>query len=156
MAGARWQGLVARTLMAGAASASFASSAVHAADFRSVALNATVLYDAPSKAAVPLYLLTPGYPLEVVVTLENWVKVRDHTGALSWVEKHALGERRTVLVTAPSAEVRQRPEEAAPAVFRVLRFTALELLEIGSAGWIRVRHADGTSGFLRASQLWGL
>ncbi|TAK40962.1 MAG: hypothetical protein EPO29_04870, partial [Betaproteobacteria bacterium] len=32
---------------------------------------------------------------------------------------------------------------------------ALELLEITPGGWLRVRHADGASGYLRAAQVWG-
>lgn len=127
-----------------------------AADFRSSGPGATVMYDAPSRAAVPLYVLSPGYPLEVIVNLEAWVKVRDHTGALSWVEKRSLADRRTVLVTVPAAEVRQRPEESAPVVFRATQFVALELMEVRANGWIRIQHADGAGGFLRANQLWGL
>ena len=133
-----------------------ASGAARAAEFRSSAANGTILYDAPSKAAVPLYVLSPGYPLEVIVNLEAWVKVRDHTGTLSWVERRALAERRTVLVIAPAAEVRERPEESAPVVFRAMQFIALDLVEVQASGWIRVQHADGANGFLRANQLWGL
>ena len=134
----------------------FSPCMVQAADFRSVAANAAVLYDAPSKAAAPLFVVSPGYPLEVVVNLEAWVKVRDQTGALSWVEKRALADRRMVLVTAATADVRQRPEESSAVVFRALQFVALELVEVGAAGWVRVQHPDGSGGFLRANQLWGL
>lgn len=145
-----------RLLMLVALLTGIAGGAARAADFRSVSAPAVVLYDAPSRAAVPLYVLSTGYPLDVIVNLDAWVKVRDHTGALSWVEKRALAERRTVLVTSRSADVRQRPEEAAPVAFRALQFVALELLEVGTNGWIRVQHADGASGFMRANQLWGL
>ena len=126
-----------------------------AADFRSVQDNAAVLYDAPSRQATPLYVVSRSYPLEVIVNLEAWVKVRDHAGALSWMEKKSLSDKRMVLVTAPSAEARQRPEDGAPAVFSAAQNVALELLEIASNGWLRVRHADGASGFLRAASVWG-
>jgi len=132
------------------------TGAAYAADFRSVSVNAAVLYDAPSRSAVPLFVLSSGYPVEVIVNLEAWVKVRDHTGALSWVERRALAERRTVLVIAGSADARQRPEETAPVAFRAQQFVTFNLVEVGAGGWIRVQHADGTSGFMRANQLWGL
>lgn len=131
------------------------ATAASAAEFRSVQENAAVLYDAPSRAATALFVVQRNYPLEVIVNLEAWVKVRDHAGALAWVEKKALGDKRMVLVTAASAEVRQRPEDAAPAVFSVAQNVALELVEIAPNGWLRVRHADGASGFVRAAQVWG-
>jgi SH3-like domain-containing protein len=126
-----------------------------AAEFRAVEESAAVLYDAPSRAAKPLYVVSKHYPLEVMVTLDAWVKVRDHTGALSWIEKKSLSERRMVVVTAPAAEVRERPQDAAPVVFSAAQNVALELLEVLAGGWLRVRHADGASGYVRAALVWG-
>ena len=126
-----------------------------ASDFRSVQETAAVLYDAPSRAAKPLVVVSKFYPLELIVNLEAWVKVRDHTGALAWIEKKFLGEKRMVMVTAPSAEVRARPEDGAPQAFVAASGVVLELVEIAPGGWLRVRHADGSSGYLRATQVWG-
>lgn len=127
----------------------------NAADFRSVQDNAAVLYDAPSRQATPLYVVSRNYPLEVIVNLEAWVKVRDHAGALTWVEKKALGDKRMVLVTAASAEARERPDDRAPLAFSAAPNVALELVEVVPNGWLRVRHADGASGFMRATVVWG-
>ena len=126
-----------------------------AAEFRSVQENAAVLYDAPSRAATPLFVVQRNYPLEVIVNLDAWIKVRDHAGALSWVEKKALGDKRMVLVTGASAQVRVRAEEGAPAAFVAAQNVALELVEVTPNGWLRVRHADGAAGFVRAAQVWG-
>ena len=126
-----------------------------AADFRSVEDATAVLYDAPSRAATPLYVVSRYYPLEVIVNLEAWVKVRDQTGALSWIEKKSLGDKRTVLVTAASAVAHVRPEDAAPVAFTAVQNVALELLEATPDGWLHVRHADGATGYVRATQVWG-
>jgi SH3-like domain-containing protein len=132
------------------------AAAPAAADgFRSVAENAVVLYDAPSRQAKPVFVLSRGYPVEVIVNLDAWVKVRDHAGALSWVERKALSERRTVLVTAPAASVHAKPEEAAAVVFSAQQNVAMDLVEAAPGGWLRVRHADGAAGFVRANQVWG-
>ena len=136
-------------------SASGVICSAHAADFRSVQENAAVLYDAPSRQATPLFVVSRSYPLEVIVNLEAWVKVRDHAGALTWIEKKSLSDKRTVLVTAPSVEVRQRAEDGAPAVFSAAQNVALELVEIAPNGWLRVRHNDGAAGFVRAASVWG-
>ena len=127
-----------------------------AADFRSIGEGAAVMYDAPSRASTPIYVASRFYPVELIVNLDAWVKVRDHTGTLSWVEKKSLSERRMVIVTAPNVEVKSRAEDGAPAAFQVTQNVALDLVEIGQGGWVRVRHADGSTGFVRASVIWGL
>jgi SH3-like domain-containing protein len=137
------------------ASLLLAAHAASAAEFRAVAEDATVLYDGPSLQATPLFVVTRLYPLEVLVELESWVKVRDHTGALTWVEKRRLSESRTVLVTEPSAPALERPEEGAPVAFVAAQNVALELIEPAPEGWLQVRHADGASGFMRAASAWG-
>ena len=132
-----------------------ASAAAQAADFLSVRENAAVLYDAPSREAKPLFVVSRHYPLEVIVNLEAWVKVRDHAGALSWIERKLLTDQRMVVVVAPSAEARQRPEEGASLAFIAVQNVALELLGAVPGGWLRVRHPDGADGYLRASVVWG-
>jgi SH3-like domain-containing protein len=127
-----------------------------AAEFKSVEDSAAVLYDAPSRAAKPLFVVSKHYPLEVIVNLDAWIKVRDHAGALTWVERKSLGEKRMVVVTAAHAEVRRQPEENAAIAFNAAQNVALELVEIAPGGWLRVRHADGATGFVRARQVWGI
>ena len=49
-----------------------------------------------------------------------------------------------------------RAEDDAPAAFQATQNVALDLIEIAPGGWVRVRHADGTSGFVKARLVWGL
>lgn len=129
--------------------------AAAAADFRTAAEAAVVLYDAPSAKSRKLYIVNRGYPLEVVVQVEGWVKVRDAAGTLSWVEARSLDATRTVLVKSATATVRQKPVEDAPAVFEAQRDVLLEIVEQAPGGWIQVRHRDGTAGYVRAADVWG-
>ena len=135
--------------------AALATAGATAADYRSIAESGVVLYDAPSRAAKPVFVVSRLFPVEVIVNLDAWVKVRDFAGALAWVEKKALSDRRTVLVTAPVAVVRAKPDESAPVSFQAQQNVALELVEAAAGGWVRVRHADGAAGFVRAEQVWG-
>jgi SH3-like domain-containing protein len=125
------------------------------AEFRSIGEPA-VMYDAPSVRASKLYVAGRNLPVEVISTDGAWVKVRDPFGGLSWVERKALAERRTVLVTAAVADVRSRAEDAAPLAFRAQAGVVLEVIEVGPSGWARVRHADGASGYVRITQVWGI
>jgi SH3-like domain-containing protein len=132
------------------------AAAAGAAEFRSVAENAVVLYDAPSLKAQKLYLLERDYPLEVVVALENWIKVRDASGELAWVEKKSLSDKRNVMANVPLADVRQAPNDSAPLVFQAEKSVILELVEFSDPGWIKVRHRDGQTGYVRTNQVWGV
>ena len=133
--------------------AAAASSAI-AADLRSVSERAAVLYDAPSARAKKLYVVGQHYPLEVVVNLDTWVKVRDVSGEMTWIEKKFLSERRTVIVTVATADVRQAADEKSALVFQAREGVILELAEIGVAGWIRVQHRDGQGGYIRGNEVF--
>ena len=128
---------------------------VFAIEYRTVE-TATVLYDAPSQKGSKLFVIKRDTPVEIVVTLEGWSKVRDAEGGLAWIEKRYLSDRRTVIVRADRVEIRQKAEEGAPLVFEADRNVALDYLETVPGGWIKVRHRDGQMGFVRAGQVWGI
>ena len=126
-----------------------------ALDYRTVAA-AAPLYDAPSAKSKPLFVALAGTPVEIVVSLEGWSKVRDSRGDLAWIERKQLAEKRNVIVRLDRAQVRAAAEDKAALVFEAERDVVLELLEAIPGGWVRVRHRDGQSGFLKATQVWGL
>jgi SH3-like domain-containing protein len=132
-----------------------ASTGARAADFRTVGEEGAILYDSPSRQGTPLFVVSKGYPLELITQTDAWAKVRDHAGALSWVEKKKLGDKRMVVVTAPSAQAHARPEDAAPVSFVAAQDVALEYLAGAPGGWVHVRHTDGADGYLRAAAVWG-
>jgi SH3-like domain-containing protein len=51
--------------------------------------------------------------------------------------------------------VREAADDNAPIAFQVQQHVLLELLEVAGAGWLRVRHRDGQTGFIRVAQVWG-
>lgn len=126
-----------------------------ALDYRSVGVAAAVLYDGPSAKARKLFILNQGYPVEILVTLDPWVKVRDASGELAWVEAKNLSARRMVMVSVPKADVRQSPGEGAPVLFQVEQDVLLEVVETAD-NWARVKHRDGATGYIRITQVWGL
>ena len=127
-----------------------------AVEFRSIGAPAVVMYDAPSAQAKKLFLADRQYPVEIIVTLGEWFKVRDIHGELAWVEGRHLSPTRMLMVTASPAEVRAAADPASAVTFRAEKDVVLELLEVPAAGWAKVRHRDGMTGFIQSSQVWGL
>ena len=143
-----------RNLIA-AAFVAVAATPAWALEFRSVAENAAVLYDAPSVRARKLYVVNRGYPVEVVVVVAGWIKVRDASGELTWIESKFLADKRTVMVKVPLAQIHQSADDSAPVVFQAQQNVILELVDVTSGGWLRVKHRDGQSGFVKVTQVWG-
>jgi SH3-like domain-containing protein len=134
-----------------------------AAEYRAIGDPATVLYDAPSIKAKPLFVLGRDTPLEVIVPLEGWIKVRDVGGTIGWIERKALTDKRSLVVRVPLAEVLTTADPAAPLVFRAELGVLLELAEpapsagaTANPGWVKVKHRDGQAGFVRIAQVFGL
>ncbi|HZI82485.1 MAG TPA: SH3 domain-containing protein [Casimicrobiaceae bacterium] len=146
-------------LRTAAALLSLAAGVAAASDFRSTS-DAAVLYDAPSLKSKPLFVLGRDYPLEVIVNVEGWLKVRDAGGTVAWIEKKSIGDRRTLMVRTPTADILAQPEASAGIVFKAEQNVLLELLDPSYAtatpGWAKVRHRDGQVGFVRIQQVWGL
>jgi SH3-like domain-containing protein len=129
--------------------------AASALEYRSTG-RAAVLYDAPSATAGKVAIAGSGLPLEVVIVTDAWVKVRDHSGRLAWIEKSAFGGTRNVMVKSETSVVRQQPRPDAEVVFQAARGVLLELTgEVDAYGWLPVKHADGQAGWLPAHEAWG-
>ncbi len=127
---------------------------VSALEFRSIAVPRAVLFDAPSAQAKKLFVIWEGYPVEIIVNLGDWVKVRDNQGGLTWVESRQLSPKRTVIVVQDNAEMRESADAAAPLVSRLQKDVVLDYLETTS-GWVRVRHRDGLAGYVQTTAVWG-
>ena len=141
-----------KTLLLVALMAPLAASAL---DFRSVSVPKAIFFDAPSAQAKKLYIARQYYPVEVIVDLGAWIKIRDNLGGLSWVEAKQLAAKRTVLVTQDQAEIRQAADAGSTLNARLEQNVVLEMLAPPSNGWIKVRHRDGLTGYILASSVWG-
>ena len=145
-----WRRIFAALSLLGAAGSALAI------DYRSVDVPAAILYDSPSQKGKKLYLIKAQTPVEVVVRLDAWSKVRDAEGTLAWIESRSLSERRMLVVTAASAEIRQADKPDAAGVSELDNAVAVEFIEVASPGWAKVRHRDGVTGYIRSTQVWGL
>ncbi len=127
------------------------------AEFRSVSVSKTILYEAPSATTKRVYLASEGYPLEVIVNLGDWLKVRDPYGTLSWVESKNLQSKRTVIVKVDKANIFKEPELKSALLANIEKDVVIELSDpLITSGWIKVRYQQDLDGYIQASQVWGI
>ena len=124
--------------------------------FVSIGEKPAILYDGLSTKASKIFILSRFHPVEVLVKLDKWTKVRGAGNTIGWMENSFLGDKRFVQVAGVSAEIRAAPNGSAAIVFEAQRAVLLESTGPASDdGWLPVRHRDGQSGFVRLSQIWG-
>jgi len=127
-----------------------------ALEFKSVAAPKAILYDAPSASAKKILLLSQNYPVEVIVNLGEWLKVRDAQGGISWIEAKQLSDKRTVMVIAANAEIRSGADAASNLLATVEKDVVLEIADTKlTNGWLKIKHRDGITGFILISSVWG-
>lgn len=127
-----------------------------AADYRTVGPAPAIFYDAPSLKAPKLYVAPQGMPVEVVLRYGEWAKVRDFHGDAAWTEAKHLMPRRSVVVRFDGVEVRAADDDNAPVLMSADRGVVLELADFEIATWVKVRHKDGITGYVKATNLWGI
>jgi SH3-like domain-containing protein len=123
--------------------------------YASVADKPAIVYDAPSARAQKQFIFARNQPVEVLVRLDKWAKIRDADNTVGWVEITSLGNTRAVQVAVNMAEIRAAPAASAPIVFEAQRAVLLEVTGPGKDGWLPVKHRDGQSGFVARAQIWG-
>ncbi|HTH45298.1 MAG TPA: SH3 domain-containing protein [Oxalicibacterium sp.] len=136
-------------------SATLGAAAAHAAQYKSVGANPVVAYNAPSEKARKVYVAPRGMPVEIILTQNGWSKVRDAVGDLFWLEAKGLAGKRTVIVIAPSAKLHASATDASPLVAVVDKGVLLDLAAAPAAGWVKLTHRDGTTGFAKVGEVWG-
>jgi SH3-like domain-containing protein len=129
----------------------------HAVDVRATLEAATILFDAPSLKGQKQFILSRDTPVEIIVQIEGWSKVREAGGAIAWVERKALGERKHLQVKNAYADILTAPDAASSLSFRAEQNVLLQIAEPSTTpGWVKVRHRDGQQGFVRIESVFGL
>jgi SH3-like domain-containing protein len=128
------------------------------ADFMSVNVDQAFLHEAPSDSTKKSYIVTKGYPLEVIVSLKEWKKVKDHVGLINWIKTSDLSSKRTVLNLKNNNSIYLEPLSESPLLANVNENVTLELLDEKKIdGWVKVYSKFGDiEGFIKDTDLWGI
>ena len=95
-----------------------------------------------------------GLPVRVVEEYGDWRRIVDHDNAGGWVFHAMITGRRTVLVTAERAFLRELPAETAAATAQAERGVVARLRRC-QIDWCEVE-ADGYAGWVNKKAIWGV
>jgi SH3 domain protein len=128
------------------------------ADFMSVNTDQAFLHEAPSGSTKKAFIVTKGYPLEVIVSLKEWKKVKDHEGLINWIKTSDLSSKKTVLNLKDNNSIYLEPSSESPMLAKVNENVTLELLDAKKIDdWVKVYSKVGDiEGFIKATDLWGI
>ena len=100
-----------------------------------------------------------GFPLQVLETSGDWVKVEDFEKDVGWVERSALSKDPHMVVIAANSSnskinIRSGPSEENAIVGETLHGVVFATVAY-KRGWVKVRHESGLEGWIKRSLLWG-
>ena len=124
--------------------------------FKTVGSKATVMYDGPTILAKKQFIAPAGMPVEVVHTQGSWSKIRDVSGEMSWVHTKSLSEEKSVVIKSDKAKIFSEKDIWSPLIFTADKGVLLSVIENAGDGWVKVKHDDGSIGFVRATDVWGI
>ncbi len=126
----------------------------HAASYVSVK-GATVNVRAqPTTRAAVQWQLDRGYPLRVLQKKGQWLQVADYEATLGWLFAPLTNTTPHRIVTAPKARLRAGPGTSHRILTTLQQGEILRTLETRN-GWVLVRLANGTQGWMARSLTWG-
>lgn len=95
-----------------------------------------------------------GMPVQIVAETEQWRRICDPEGALSWVHMRLIDGRRSAMRTAPDAIAVRKSPSATSVQIATLASRVVAPLEACSDGWCEVAIGK-TKGWVPASEVWG-
>ena len=94
------------------------------------------------------------YPLDVLKKSGSWYKVRDFEGDEGWVHLSLLKKIPAVTVKPPLVNVREGPGTTFGVLFQAEKGVSFKRLQ-KKGKWFKVEHADGETGWIHESLVWG-
>jgi SH3-like domain-containing protein len=126
----------------------------HAQSMVSVDRPSVYLREGPGTRNEALWKLSRGYPLQVLASKSGWLKVRDFEGDGGWILGRLTAKKPHFVVKVPVANIRRAPSTKQRIVAKAVYGEVLRTLE-RRRDWVRVRKANGTSGWVSRRLLWG-
>ena len=98
------------------------------------------------------------FPLQILKKKGDWYRVKDFEGDIGWVYRKLTSKTPAVVVKTRKkvrANVRYGAGKKYKRIFQAARGSAFKLVK-KSGNWIKIKHADGDTGWIYKKLLWGL
>jgi len=119
----------------------------------SVSKDGVNIRSGPSTKSEVIWEVFRGFPLKILKRKGKWAKTVDFEGDRGWIYAPLLSNKKTVIVKVKNANLRVGPdtkyEIAATARYGVV-FTPVDR----DGDWIKVKHEDGTTGWIHKDLVW--
>lgn len=133
----------------------FVLPAVCLARMVSISADEVNVRESPSTKSQIKWVLGKGFPLQVISSKGKWLKVRDFENDTGWVYEPLTSRKGHMVVKKKIVNIRSGPGTKyrikAQAKYGVV-FQTLKQID----GWAKVRHQNGTTGWISRKLLWGL
>ena len=129
------------------------SVSASAAEYVSVKKDGVNIRSGPDTKQEILWEVFKKFPLKVIKRQGKWAQVVDFEGDKGWIFSPLLSKKKTLIVKVNTANMRVgagKDYEIMAAVKYGVVFTPLEK----EGDWIKVKHEDGTSGWIYEKILW--
>jgi SH3-like domain-containing protein len=129
------------------------ASTATAEEYVSVLKNGVNIRSGPDTNKEILWTVFKGFPLQVKERQGKWAQVVDFEGDKGWIFTDLLAKEKTVIVKVTTANLRVgagKDYEIAAEVKHGVVFKPLET----EGDWVKVKHTDGTSGWILGRLLW--
>jgi len=100
-----------------------------------------------------LWTVYKGFPLQIISLQGKWAQVTDFDGDKGWITTDLLAKEKTVIVKATSANLRAGAGKDYETVAEVKHGVVFKPLAT-EGEWVKVKHADGTTGWMLGKLLW--
>ncbi|MBW2521172.1 MAG: SH3 domain-containing protein [Deltaproteobacteria bacterium] len=125
----------------------------------SVAGEKVNLRKGPSTQYPVIWELGKGFPLRVIGSQGNWIKVSDFESDVGWIYKNLVSRKPHLIVktnrnSKARINIRSGPGTRYEVVGKAQYGVVFETLKRGE-GWVQVRHESGLTGWVKRSLLWG-
>lgn len=130
------------------------TSTAHAAQYVSVKGDGINVRTGPGTNYQVTMELFKGYPLKVLTTQGEWLKVSDFEQDTGWVHKSLIVDGNTVIVNGnKSVNMRSEPTTQSSIIANVDRGVVLTKLETRGK-WLKLKHSSGMIGWIYKPLLW--
>lgn len=108
----------------------------------------------PGEKYEVMWELGRGYPLQVIETRGQWVKVSDFENDTGWVFQKLLARSGHFIVKKPRINIRSGPGRNHSIVGKANYGVVFKTLD-RRKGWVKVRHEKGLTGWVFRDLVWG-